>query len=393
MNMKVALVFTLVPFVSLTTQSNAESDLAVGLAAHYRFDGNSTDATGKANHGTNSGGVVYGIDRFSRAGRCLQLDGTGKVTLGQILDSNPTNFTQSAWVLSPAVADGKSWNPTILTRRHAESDDWIHFGVNPEYTATTLNWCYDRPNWKSEIGLIGRRLSDTIINLSKWNHLVAVKSGSEVNVYLNGLAYYNALHTRSFDGSSSPFIIGYHGAWNRYFTGKIDDVRIYSRSLSAEDVALLYQQESYEGPRAAAAQSSITAGYLTGVTIADSGAGYTTSPTVRVVGGGGSGAKVVAILHLGGVASLVITNAGSGYTSPPRVIIESPPFLPSIEIGVSKVKVIQKVRINHNYLLESSSDLVTWTATGPAFIALEETISEEFDVTAGSRYFRLREVP
>ena len=47
MNMKVALVFTLVPFVSLTTQSNAESDLAVGLAAHYRFDGNSTDATAK----------------------------------------------------------------------------------------------------------------------------------------------------------------------------------------------------------------------------------------------------------------------------------------------------------------------------------------------------------
>jgi hypothetical protein len=95
----------------------------------------------------------------------------------------------------------------------------------------------------------------------------------------------------------------------------------------------------------------------------------------------------------GVVTGLVITSAGSGYTNAPRILIESPPFVPTVSIAVSKVKVTQKVRVNHNYVLEASLDLVSWTATGPAFTAETESIVNEFDVDTVGRFFRLREVP
>jgi RHS repeat-associated protein len=47
--------------------------------------------------------------------------------------------------------------------------------------------------------------------------------------------------------------------------------------------------------------------------------GYTSAPTVAIIGGGGSGATATAILTGNSVSALTLTNAGSGYVSPPTV--------------------------------------------------------------------------
>jgi hypothetical protein len=60
---------------------------------------------------------------------------------------------------------------------------------------------------------------------------------------------------------------------------------------------------------------------------------------------------------------------------------------------VSKVLVTQNVEIGHHYILESSTDLVSWTATGPSFTPTSESLETEFDISLTGRYFRLREVP
>jgi len=95
----------------------------------------------------------------------------------------------------------------------------------------------------------------------------------------------------------------------------------------------------------------------------------------------------------GTVIGLIITSSGSGYTNAPDIYIESPPFEPTVSIHVSKVKVTQRVRVNHNYVLEASSDLSSWSPVGTQFTALSEIIVNEFDVDLEGRYFRIREVP
>ena len=55
------------------------------------------------------------------------------------------------------------------------------------------------------------------------------------------------------------------------------------------------------------------------VEIIDPGYGYTTTPGVRFIGGGGSGAKANATLGDGIVGIITITNSGSGYVNPPTI--------------------------------------------------------------------------
>jgi len=146
-------------------------------------------------------------------------------------------------------------------------------------------------------------------------------------------------------------------------------------------------------PHKATATATLFNGFVVGVTITDSGCGYTNAPAVLIQGGGGTGATATAVVSNGVVVSLSITDAGSGYTSVPRIVIGSPPFVPALSIAVSKVKVTQNVVLGRNYLLESSNDLATWTATGPQFTADSETIVNEFDVDVTGRFFRIRQVP
>jgi hypothetical protein len=64
-----------------------------------------------------------------------------------------------------------------------------------------------------------------------------------------------------------------------------------------------------------------TTGMVTGVFFSNHGSGYDPSdpPTVTFSGGGGSGATGVPVLSGGTIASVAITDGGSGYTSVPTV--------------------------------------------------------------------------
>ncbi|MBI2928135.1 MAG: hypothetical protein HYY24_20895 [Verrucomicrobia bacterium] len=146
-------------------------------------------------------------------------------------------------------------------------------------------------------------------------------------------------------------------------------------------------------PHRATATAQVVNGFVVGATITDSGCGYTEAPLVLVQGGGGSGAAATAVVSDGVVVAINITSAGSGYTSTPKIEIASPPFVPTLSIAVSKVKVTQNVVLGRNYVLESSSDMSNWKAVGPQFTATSEAVTDEFDVDVTGRFFRIRQVP
>ncbi len=146
-------------------------------------------------------------------------------------------------------------------------------------------------------------------------------------------------------------------------------------------------------PRKATSTAQIVNGFVVGTKITDGGFGYDTAPAVLVVGGGGSGATAVATVANGVVTAITITNPGTGYTSAPLVRIASPPFAPKLGIETSKIFVRMSVVLGRKYQLEASTDLNNWTITGPAFIAQDEELAQEFDVNQVGRYFRINQVP
>jgi len=146
-------------------------------------------------------------------------------------------------------------------------------------------------------------------------------------------------------------------------------------------------------PRGARATAVVVNGFVVGIDLLDGGCGYETAPTVRIVGGGGEGATATAVIDNGRVVEVVATGAGSGYSESPNVFVESPPYMPSLEIAVSRVLVTLRVRVNHNYVLESSFDCQTWMQVGYHFTADAESLTMEFEVADTGRYFRIQEVP
>jgi hypothetical protein len=63
-----------------------------------------------------------------------------------------------------------------------------------------------------------------------------------------------------------------------------------------------------------------------GVEIVNSGFGYTESPKVVFVGGGGVGAEATAVIADGVVGIITITDGGSGYVDPPTITFNTPAF-------------------------------------------------------------------
>lgn len=80
-------------------------------------------------------------------------------------------------------------------------------------------------------------------------------------------------------------------------------------------------------PVNATATASVANGGLTGFSMTNTGAGYTSPPRVTFSGGGGSGANAYALLSSqGAITGIQVVSAGTGYTSAPSVTIDPPPY-------------------------------------------------------------------
>lgn len=74
----------------------------------------------------------------------------------------------------------------------------------------------------------------------------------------------------------------------------------------------------------ATANATVSGGVVTGLTVTNTGRGYSSAPSVTISGGGGSGATATAS-EANGQLSITLTTAGSGYTSVPTVTLPPPP--------------------------------------------------------------------
>ena len=116
-------------------------------------------------------------------------------------------------------------------------------------------------------------------------------------------------------------------------------------------------------PHAATATATLDHGFVVTATITDGGCGYTNTPAVLIVGGGGTGATATAVVSNGVVVGITINDAGQGYISTPTILISSPLGLQVVLIKAVKPSFLN-LSLTTNYQMQISSDLRTWTNTG-----------------------------
>jgi len=88
-------------------------------------------------------------------------------------------------------------------------------------------------------------IASTPIIYGKWTHIVVVAKPTVLELYENGALKYSAMSTYGHGTDTGPLRIGRHSY--EYVNGLIDEVKVYNRALSAEEIRYHYNQGNPAG--------------------------------------------------------------------------------------------------------------------------------------------------
>jgi hypothetical protein len=69
-----------------------------------------------------------------------------------------------------------------------------------------------------------------------WSHLAATYDGVTVRLYVNGVQAGSKAQTGAISTSANPLQIGGDALYGQYFSGRIDEVRVYRVALSQAEI-------------------------------------------------------------------------------------------------------------------------------------------------------------
>jgi len=82
-----------------------------------------------------------------------------------------------------------------------------------------------------------------VLTLNQWQHVAGTYDGTTMRIYLNGVEIGNKAQTGPINVSSNRVEIGRNFAYtSRYFTGRIDEVRIFNTALSGPTILNWYNK-------------------------------------------------------------------------------------------------------------------------------------------------------
>lgn len=216
-----------------------QADLTTGLEAHYPLNGNAEDSSGNGYDGTVHGAIPT-TDRFGNANAAIYFDGSDDYVSTGFGNSvtYPHGFTIQAWVKPADTGDGKGG--LVISRGNVAGDAHSEFiglyAVGPRGLATMFLYANDPSTHTGAY-------SDTSLNDHEWHHVVGTYDGSTtLSVYVDGVDVASVPASGTFY-SADVFKIGWDD-WRsdesgRWFTGSVDDVRIWSRALSEPEIQSL----------------------------------------------------------------------------------------------------------------------------------------------------------
>jgi len=229
--------------LGLGYRNGSSSDNLVG---HWRFDwpvngngGNILDYSGYDSDGTTKNGVstgkqgVFGTNSFNFDGEDDYLD------IGNNLISPGSSVTYSAWVkpTSQSANNGAG----VITEMFDPSESNVQFEI---WITSNGVGAGSSPSWTAGIydGSWHYAISNQDIESGEWQHVVGTYDGQEIKLYVNGELKDSTSFTGGLPAPDEPYRIGMRHDTNDdiYFDGKIDEPRIYNRSLSQSEVEDLY---------------------------------------------------------------------------------------------------------------------------------------------------------
>jgi hypothetical protein len=251
-------VFLMALIMGLPWFQVARADLNDGLVAYYPFNGNANDESGNGNDGAVNGATLT-EDRLGNADSAYSFDGVDDYVLipednlNGVLESS-VDFTISMWMnktpdkthpilfsLQPppySCNGGLEW--TFYGNGHSSTDygfvisdiaDCRNIASARGASVTHNEWVFGTIIYKNGnlyVYANGYLLISDEVGDTSWVKPNPSKAG--------GLVFGTSSHTVNMTGSI------------HHFTGLIDDIRIYNRALSEDEVKQLYEPDLEPNP-------------------------------------------------------------------------------------------------------------------------------------------------
>ncbi len=230
-----------------------------GLVGYWPFNGNANDESGNGNHGTVFGASLT-PDRHGNINQAFNFNGLdNRIAIGNVLQSigQPGSAASiNLWFKTDVTYISGPYNldpvGTIIS-------DYKRQGSCCEFNSLVSLFLIENPHriqWNQRgAGTDYNRSDNTNYIDNTWHNIVLIIDGAgNQRVYIDGLLSINGIYNASanYADQTSPWEPDWQiGAthWNdgsnsfdyvNYFKGIVDDIAIYNRALTQEEITALY---------------------------------------------------------------------------------------------------------------------------------------------------------
>jgi len=203
------------------TATTTDSDYPTTNLAYYKLDNSAEDEKGSYD-GTETD-IEY---RFGRYGQAAVFNGSSSY-IDTGISSLGANFSVSIWINEDALDSGGffgNWNGTSNDDMFWRTQSDGSLRINIDGTSNQY------------FGSAGD------ITVNTWHHIVVSFNSGTYEVYLDSNSLGTATTSNTVFSSGANFYIGDDNS-GTYFDGNIDQVRIYSTALDADQVSQLYNEK------------------------------------------------------------------------------------------------------------------------------------------------------
>ncbi len=224
--------------------------LTDGLVAYYPFNGNAIDASGNGNNGTVVNALLA-TDRFGLTSNCFSFFPQSQSYIQLLSESFPKEaspMTVSFWmkIENPSLPGGGNFSvyPVFSVLQDPEN----RWDFNFVYQANGVTFTPNTRLWLTNVwegGYSVWSIFPSFPSSTNWHHFAIVfGTNNDCSFLLDGV-------WRQTTPSSITNYLRPSGTWfigttygGSSFSGRLDDIRIYNRALSTNEVQQLYQYEA-----------------------------------------------------------------------------------------------------------------------------------------------------
>ncbi|MBX3378605.1 MAG: hypothetical protein KF805_00795 [Phycisphaeraceae bacterium] len=219
--------------------THAPAQTCTGQVGHWRFDGNVLDSSGLANDGIFFGSTPNYVPGVS--GQALELNGTSDfVRVANAPSLNPLSaISLAAWV-KPRTFSGSGSDPIIDKGYFGHSFPYYQYQLN-----VTGNLYGSSPG---TLGFycgasgspFGASTGGGFWSPNQWYFVVGTYDGAAVRFFANGELVDEHPAAGSLSDYGKPVQFGKFNNLDFYLPATIDEIRIFDRALSPDEIHALY---------------------------------------------------------------------------------------------------------------------------------------------------------